>query len=439
MLSLATLLFTSLLASPLTASATLDDPATPAPHPWFQRFQQLNERAAGLDGCRVVFLGDSITAGWEHDGASVWESFYGARKALNLGVSGDRTQNVLWRMQNGNLAALSPEVAVVLVGVNNIQDDEPAAVAGGVAAILECLAKRCPNTKVLLLGVFPHGAGPGPHRDRVTSLNALLEPMADGGRVHYLDLSATFLSSSGRLSGRYFGDFVHPTELGYELWARAMEPKLAELLGEDPLDLPLPPALQEVRDLALEEIQAFIAEKDLGTRPKTNLPMPPKLTFDDAHRYLWHLNTSVGAIVVQLMPDVAPMHVSSTMYLTELGFYDGISFHRIIPGFMAQGGCPLGTGTGGPGYGYNGEFKDGVVHDRKGLLSMANTGRPKSDGSQFFLTFVPTPHLDGRHTIFGEVIEGLEVLDELEACGSRGGQTTRKLVIEEARIEIVSD
>ena len=115
-------------------------------------------------------------------------------------------------------------------------------------------------------------------------------------------------------------------------------------------------------------------------------------------------------------------------------YYDGLIFHRVIPGFMAQGGCPYGTGTGGPGYNYAGEFSPRVHHDRPYLLSMANAG-PGTDGSQFFLTFAPTPHLDGRHTVFGEVTEGQEVMKKLQAAGSRSGTPREKLVIKKASIE----
>jgi cyclophilin family peptidyl-prolyl cis-trans isomerase len=129
------------------------------------------------------------------------------------------------------------------------------------------------------------------------------------------------------------------------------------------------------------------------------------------------------------------MHASSTIYLSRLGFYDGLKFHRVINGFMAQGGCPLGTGTGGPAYKYDGEFDRNTRHDRPGLLSMANAG-PGTDGSQFFLTFVPTPHLDGKHTIFGEVVEGADTLKALEKRGSRSGATTEPLVMNKTTIEV---
>ena len=144
---------------------------------------------------------------------------------------------------------------------------------------------------------------------------------------------------------------------------------------------------------------------------------------------------NVGDIEIRLMPEVAPKHVTSTVYLTTLGFYDDIVFHRVIPGFMAQGGDPTGTGTSGPGYQYDGEFSPDVRHDRPGLLSMANAGAG-TDGSQFFLTFVETPWLDDKHTIFGEVTEGLDSLKAMEQKGSRGGETTERIELRSAKIAV---
>jgi cyclophilin family peptidyl-prolyl cis-trans isomerase len=194
----------------------------------------------------------------------------------------------------------------------------------------------------------------------------------------------------------------------------------------------------EAGDVAIAAIDAFIAEKNIDKSAsgwKTRLPKPPKVDFDSGKTYYWHLETNVGSIKLKLMPDVAPMHVSSTIYLTRLGLYDGVPFHRVITGFMAQGGDPLGRGTGGPGYEYGGEFDSKVRHDKPGILSMANAG-PGTDGSQFFITFVPTPHLDGRHTIFGEVVEGMGAVKELEKRGSRSGRPTESLKIESAKITV---
>ena len=194
----------------------------------------------------------------------------------------------------------------------------------------------------------------------------------------------------------------------------------------------------DMADTAVSAIDEFIAGQSVdtsGDRWRTRLAQPPQADFDAGSSYYWDLETDVGDVQIRLMPDVAPMHVSSTIYLTRLGFYDGLTFHRVITAFMAQGGCPLGSGTGGPGYTYGGEFDPGVRHDRPGLLSMANAG-PGTDGSQFFLTFVETPWLDDNHTIFGEVVEGMDTLRALEARGSQGGQTTEPLQINTAAIRV---
>lgn len=191
-------------------------------------------------------------------------------------------------------------------------------------------------------------------------------------------------------------------------------------------------------DMGIAVIDAFIAEQKINKSSsnwKTSLAKPPKVEFEAGKTYYWNLKTNMGDIKIKLLPADAPMHVSSTIYLTRLGFYDGVSFHRVIKGFMAQGGDPLGTGTGGPGYQYDGEFGGSIRHDKPGMLSMANAG-PGTDGSQFFLTFVPTPHLDGRHTIFGEVVEGMGTVKQLEANGSRNGRPSKALEITTATITV---
>ncbi len=191
-------------------------------------------------------------------------------------------------------------------------------------------------------------------------------------------------------------------------------------------------------DPALKACDTFIAEQGIDRTKdgwKTNLPEPPKLPFYANRTYYWLIETNVGGIKVKLLPAIAPMHVSSTIYLSRLGFYDGVVFHRVIPGFMAQGGDPLGRGSGGPGYEYDGEFSKSVRHDKPGLLSMANAG-PGTDGSQFFLTFVPTPHLNGKHTIFGEVVDGMDTVRALEQRGSEGGATSERLVMKKTTIAV---
>lgn len=193
------------------------------------------------------------------------------------------------------------------------------------------------------------------------------------------------------------------------------------------------------KDPAVMAVDAQIAAAKIDKKApgwKTHLPMPKVVKFDAEKQYFARVSTTEGTIVIKFMPDIAPMHVTNFMYLTRLGFYDGIVFHRVIPKFMAQGGCPLGTGTGSPGYGFGGEFSPKQRHNRPGILSQANTGQPNSDGSQFFLTFVATPWLDDKHTVFGEVVEGLDVLKKLEAAGSQSGQTSKRMAMEKVTIEV---
>jgi peptidyl-prolyl cis-trans isomerase B (cyclophilin B) len=122
-------------------------------------------------------------------------------------------------------------------------------------------------------------------------------------------------------------------------------------------------------------------------------------------------DTDRGPIKVELYPDKAPLTVANFVNLARRGFYDGLNFHRVIPDFMVQGGCPEGSGRGGPGYKFEDEANNGVRHER-GVLSMANAG-PNTNGSQFFITHVATPWLDGKHTVFGKVVEGLDVVDKV--------------------------
>jgi peptidyl-prolyl cis-trans isomerase B (cyclophilin B) len=136
-----------------------------------------------------------------------------------------------------------------------------------------------------------------------------------------------------------------------------------------------------------------------------------------------HFDTDRGPIRVELYPDKAPLTVANFVNLAQRGFYNGLNFHRVINDFMVQGGCPQGTGTGGPGYKFEDEANNGVGHER-GVLSMANAG-PNTNGSQFFITHVATPWLNGKHTVFGKVVEGLDVVDSI-----RQGDKIKSLKIE---------
>lgn len=135
------------------------------------------------------------------------------------------------------------------------------------------------------------------------------------------------------------------------------------------------------------------------------------------------LTTSKGPIEATLQPSAAPVTVANFLNLAQRGYYNGITFHRVIPQFMIQGGDPTGTGSGGPGYRFEDEVKSGLKHDKPGMFSMANAG-PGTNGSQFFITHVPTPHLDGRHTVFGVTTKGQDTVDAI-----RMGDTIEKIEI----------
>ena len=136
---------------------------------------------------------------------------------------------------------------------------------------------------------------------------------------------------------------------------------------------------------------------------------PPALLIDPKKTYKAHMETDKGTMVIELFAEKTPKTVNNFVFLSREGFYDGIIFHRVIGNFMVQGGDPTGTGRGGPGYKFGDEFDSSLKHDKKGVLSMANAG-PGTNGSQFFITHGPTPHLNGKHTVFGQVVEGLDVL-----------------------------
>lgn len=158
-------------------------------------------------------------------------------------------------------------------------------------------------------------------------------------------------------------------------------------------------------------------------KPKT-YPAPPKMIINTNKQYIATIQTEPGNLVLQLFAKDVPVTVNNFVFLAREGFYDGSTFHRVIPGFMAQGGDPTGTGRGGPGYAFKDEFT--ARKHTTGALSMANAG-PNTNGSQFFITYTPQPGLDGRHSVFGQLVEGMDVLKKLNAGdpGQPGFKGTR--------------
>jgi lysophospholipase L1-like esterase len=196
------------------------------------RQAEVLQRAKDNPGpCDIVFLGDSITQRWEREGQATWAKYYGDRKCLNFGVGGDRTQHVLWRIANGQLEGVRPKVAVLMIGTNNSKDDDPSDILAGVRTIVQELRTRLPDTKVLVLGIFPRGETFNGQRAKLLQVNQALARLADGKMVHYLDFGSQLIEDDGSIRREIMSDFLHPTARGYEIWAAAMEPKLKELLS----------------------------------------------------------------------------------------------------------------------------------------------------------------------------------------------------------------
>jgi lysophospholipase L1-like esterase len=207
---------------------------TPVPREggWVQRHESFNQRVKQRN-VDLVFIGDSITQGWEGAGRKAWEESYGKRNAVNLGIGGDRTQHVLWRLENGNIEGISPKLAVLMIGTNNSGDNSSLEIADGVKAIVEKLRAELPETKVLVLAIFPRGADSKDRRRQVNEgANEQIAKLADGKRVYYLDIGPMFLEDDGTLSKEIMPDLLHLSERGYRIWAESIEPKVAELMGE---------------------------------------------------------------------------------------------------------------------------------------------------------------------------------------------------------------
>ena len=203
---------------------------------WYKRHEEFVQ-IAKQGGVDILFLGDSITDFWRSRGSNVWNQCYASRHAANFGISGDRTQHLLWRMDNGELDGIKPKVVVLMIGTNNTGKEKdgkprnsvPETVAG-VEAVVQDIRTRLPDSKILLLGVFPRGTFDDPQRAQVALVNTVIAKLDDGKMIKYLDIGPEFLELDGTLPKSIMPDLLHPNERGYEIWAKAMEPTLAEML-----------------------------------------------------------------------------------------------------------------------------------------------------------------------------------------------------------------
>lgn len=219
-----------------TAAASAKNPAViPAtrtnPTNWMARHEGFvkQAKAGGID---VLFMGDSITDRWRSVGKNVWNKVYAPLHAANFGIGGDRTQHVLWRIENGELDGISPKVIVLMIGTNNSGSDSADQIAEGVEKIVAVTREKCPKSKILLLAIFPRNR-PAQRPEQVEKIHQVNERIAkldDGKMITFLDINKAFLGSDGQLHSDIMPDFLHPNEHGYQLWADAMTPTLDKML-----------------------------------------------------------------------------------------------------------------------------------------------------------------------------------------------------------------
>lgn len=202
---------------------------------WMPRHEQKLAELKERKEVDLLWIGDSIIHGWENKGKQVWNEFYGKRNAFNIGFSGDRTEQVLWRLEHGEVKGISPKLAVIMIGTNNAghRQDKPEHTAAGIELILKQLRQRLPETKVLLLAIFPRGKD---NDDRLRKINQatnkIIQGYADGKQVFWLDINDKFLAEDGTLPKSIMPDLLHPNEQGYRIWAEAIEPTVAKLMGD---------------------------------------------------------------------------------------------------------------------------------------------------------------------------------------------------------------
>ncbi len=252
---------TPLILAALAATVHADDrpestATKPAPREanWVKRHEGFvaMARRGGID---LLFLGDSITDGWGGEGhnrrispgADLFDKEFKPLKSANFGIGGDRTQHVLWRLQNGELDGIQPKVLMLMIGTNNsninsktkVQDNTAEEIAAGVKAIVNEIRQRSPQTKILLLGIFPRGEDPRKtesvkvQREKLKKVNAIIANLDDGGKsVKYLDIGDKFLEPDGTLSKEIMPDFLHLSPKGYQIWADAVKGPIQELLGK---------------------------------------------------------------------------------------------------------------------------------------------------------------------------------------------------------------
>jgi lysophospholipase L1-like esterase len=220
------------LASAAFATNTAIEPVSKAGNAArMARHQAMNTRAQQgyID---LIYVGDSIVEYYERQGKDTWDRYYAPRHALNLGISGDRTQHVLWRLNHGNLDGIAPTRAIVMIGQNNGGRNTAEEIGAGVTAVVQTIRAKLPTTKILLLAIFPRRAKPTAERAVLAQASRIAATLADNHTIFYLDINQIFLRPDGSIPAELMPDFEHPSAQGYRLWAEAIEPTVAALMGD---------------------------------------------------------------------------------------------------------------------------------------------------------------------------------------------------------------
>ena len=218
-------------------SAELHSAIDPAPRNdkfWKDRHESFNKRVVEVgEKAEVIFIGDSITQGWEGEGKEAWAKYYASRNAINLGIGGDRTQHVLWRLDHGNLNGLKPKAAVLMIGTNNSngEDNTAGQIADGVTAIVRRLREKLPSTKILLLAIFPRGENFNNQRGKILQVNQVLQKLANEKDIFWLDFGHKFVTEDGLIPRDLMPDYLHLSAKAYGIWAESIEGALKEVLG----------------------------------------------------------------------------------------------------------------------------------------------------------------------------------------------------------------
>ncbi|MEI6278781.1 MAG: GDSL-type esterase/lipase family protein [Verrucomicrobiae bacterium] len=224
------------MPSPLPVVPQDGNSATyPAPRvEWLVRVNNNNEKARGNAGAiQLVFDGDSITDGWQGGGLAIWNVRYAGLQAFDFGISGDRTQHVLWRLSQGQVDGIHPKLIAIMIGTNNLGANSPGEIADGVKAIVADYQKRCPEAVVLLQAIFPRGELPtDPNRGKIKAVNEIISKLGDGKKVVYIDFGDKFLNPDGTMSREIMPDFLHPSAKGYQIWADAIQPVIDRYFPE---------------------------------------------------------------------------------------------------------------------------------------------------------------------------------------------------------------